>query len=101
MVNNLMHVPIGRRASKTKVVVFPDLRFGVGELWVPNGQHNPFLQNLENHRCTTSDTFLFTESLMGINRSCYYHIALITLVTGSGGFALIENLAPDTLVRLG
>ena len=29
VVNNLMHVPIYRRASKTKIIGLPDLQFGV------------------------------------------------------------------------
>ena len=81
LVNNLMHVPIDRRASKTKVIAFPDLQFGVGELWVLNEQHyHPFIKNSENCRCTTSDTILFSKSLMGINRSYFQHIALENLV---------------------
>ena len=36
VVNTLMHVPIGRRASQAKVKGFPDLRLGVGEWWVHN-----------------------------------------------------------------
>ena len=35
VVNNLMHVPIDQR-SKTKIIGFPDLQLGVGELWVLN-----------------------------------------------------------------
>ena len=34
---------IDQRASETKVLGFPDLQFGVGELWVHNQQHFPFL----------------------------------------------------------
>ena len=70
-VNNLMLVPIDRRPSKTKVIGFQDLQFGVGEVWVHNEQHYPFLRILENCRCTTSVTILFSESLKGVNRSCY------------------------------
>ena len=36
VVKNLMHVPIDRRAAKTKAIGFTDLRFGVGELQVDN-----------------------------------------------------------------
>ena len=68
--NNLMHVSIDQRASKTIVIGIPVLQFGVRELWFHNEQHFLFLRDSENCRCTTSDTILFSESLMGINRCC-------------------------------
>ena len=35
-----------------------------------------FCQNSEKMRCTTSDTILFSNSLMGIKWSCFWHIVL-------------------------
>ena len=56
--NNLMHLPIDQRASKTKVIGFSDLQFGVGELWVHNEKHYHFLRNLEN--CVGAELSFFT-----------------------------------------
>ena len=36
VVSNLMHVPIVQRASKKEIIGFPDLQFGVRELWALN-----------------------------------------------------------------
>ena len=45
------------------------------------------ISNLEQENCgfSTSDTILFSELLMGINRSCFKHIALDNLVRRAWG----------------